>query len=552
MVEYGLMLVTALMLTLLVMPAVTRLGYLAGMVDQPGARKMHSKLMPRTGGIAMAMGIFLTILFFGFVDRMIQAVMLGALVIVVTGVCDDLLHLRPWQKFIGEILAAILFIWWGGVSLHSLGDLLGTGPVVTGSFASLVTVIGIVGVINALNLSDGLDGLAGGLSAIACLFLGFFAYTTQQGAAMSILVSLFGALLGFLYYNTHPARVFLGDSGSLLLGYLLSTVAVILAGKTEHPVAPVSMALVLALPIFDTLLVMARRVTLGYSPFSPDKTHLHHRLLDLGLPHGAVVSVLYLTMGLFGTLAMLMKSQPEWGQFAAGIAMAAMIYGIVIGLKRLGYRWSPESKGIPGVAGAADSAGLLQALTAWSGRSVVWVTWLIPLLMLLPVFFLHALPAKVEWLLLLSVGGLLALYPIRSTEDRLGLVHGLLYWCVFLLLAVFSRYGTDGIHFYMTVFTLLVTGWVVVKLMFKPNRRVFLTSEFEVLVILVSWLLPSLLLDTAYLTEATRYRLIIACLESIPFLLAMKIIIRRQPRRNRPLILSLSGVLIIIAVAGVG
>ncbi len=547
MVGYGLMMMTALMVTLLAMPLITRLGNLAGMVDQPDVRKVHTKTMPRSGGIAIALGVCVTILSFDFSDRHIQAMMLGTLIMITTGVYDDLRHIPPWQKFVGEILAASVFVWWSGASLQSLGDLIGTGPILTGSFAPLLTVIGIVGVVNALNLSDGLDGLAGGLSAIACLFLGFFAYVSQQWACLTVIVALFGSLLGFLYYNVHPAKVFMGDTGSLLIGYLLSTAAVMLAAaKPEHPVAPVSMALVLALPILDTLLVMTRRVLLGYSPFSPDKTHLHHRLLHIGVPHGAVVSILYVAMGLFGFVAVLVRFQPEWVQFSAGLAMALLIYGTVIGFNRAGYRWQD----ISGAAAVSDHAPIFQMITAWSGRSTTWVTWCIPLLLLVPVFLLDVLPVKIEWLLMLSVGGLLALYPIRSSEDRLGVVHGLIYWCVFLLLAIFSYYGNELVHLYMASFATIIAVWVSVKLVFKRNRRVFLTSGFEVLVIFISWLLPSLFMDAAYLAEDSRHRLTIACLESLPFLLAMKIIIRRQPRRNRPLMLSLSIILLVVAVMG--
>jgi len=547
-VVYGLMLVTALMVTLLAMPMVCKLGYMAGMVDQPDVRKVHTKTMPRSGGLAIALGVFITILSFNFFDRNIQALLLGALIMIITGGCDDLWHINPWKKFVGEILAASVFVWWSGVALHSLGNLLGSGPILTGSFAPVVSVIGIVGVINALNLSDGLDGLAGGLSLIACLFLGFFAYMSQQWACFAVVIVLFGSLLGFLYYNAHPAKVFMGDSGSLLLGYLLSSVAVLLAGNVEYPVAPVSMALVLALPIIDTLLVMTRRMVLGYSPFSPDKTHLHHRLLHIGVPHGAVVSILYVAMGLFGIVAVLARFYPEWVQFSLGLMIATLVYGLTIGLNRLGYRWTSTANMIEGVA---DHTPFFQMVTAWLGRSITWLTWAIPLLLMMPVFLLDTLPVTVEWLLLFSAVGLIALYPLRSSEDRLGIVHGLLYWCVFLLLALFSCYGNETVHIYIASLSLSIAAWVSLKLVFKRNRRVFLTSGFEVLLICTSWLLPSLFMDAAYMTADSQYRLIVACLEALPFLMAMKIIIRRQPRRNRPLMISLAAILLAVIATGV-
>jgi len=155
---------------------------------------------------------------------------------------------------------------------------------------------------NALNLADGLDGLAGGISAIAAIFLGLFAYLSVDWVALWILLALVGSLFGFLRYNTHPAKLFMGDTGSLLLGYTLSAAAVMLVRNDPVGIhlAPVTVAAVLALPITDTLLVMSRRLRHGQNPFSPDRTHLHHQLLELGFPHAVVVRILYLSAGAFG------------------------------------------------------------------------------------------------------------------------------------------------------------------------------------------------------------------------------------------------------------
>ncbi|MDQ6998069.1 MAG: MraY family glycosyltransferase [Mariprofundus sp.] len=548
-VTYGLMLVTALMVTLVILPLTIRFAHELGMVDVPDARKTHLIHMPRSGGVGIALGFFFSILLFGTSDQGVQAVMLGALVIIATGVLDDIWQIRPLHKFIGQIIAAVLFIWWSGVSLTSIGDIFGVGPIHTGPFGFAFTVLCIVGVINALNLSDGLDGLAGGMSVIACLFLGFFAYVSQQWASLFIVVALFGSLLGFLYYNSHPAKVFMGDTGSLLLGYLLVTAEILLAGGKGAVVFPVTMALVLALPVVDTALVMTHRIMRGSSPFSPDRTHIHHRLLDLGLPHGAVVSLLYATMGLYGLVAVLLRDQAEWVQFATGAAIAFTIYGVVNVLEKAGYRWGEAADAVEDVDASLPSV-LYQRITAWSGQSIPWVTWLIPVLLLLPAIYLDPLSTKAAWLTLFSVGGLLVLYPIFSYEDREGLAHAILYWSIFLILAACTCYGNDQVRLYLAVISSLVAIWVVVKLVFKRHRRIFLTSGFEVLIILVSWLIPQLLEHASYISAERKDWLMLVCLESIPFLLAMKIIIRKQAHRNRSLVLSLSTILIVLAVNG--
>jgi len=176
----------------------------------------------------------------------------------------------------------LIFILYGETELKGFGDLVGIGPLGTGIYAVPITVICMVGVMNALNLSDGMDGLAGGVSTIACLFLIYFSLQSGHWFNLALSVSLFGCLIGFLYFNSYPAKIFMGDTGSLVLGYILSSICV-LSQKLdgEVSIAPISMALILALPIVDTLWVMANRVLRGESPFLPDNTHLHHKLMML-------------------------------------------------------------------------------------------------------------------------------------------------------------------------------------------------------------------------------------------------------------------------------
>jgi len=198
----------------------------------------------------------------------------------------------------------------------------------------------MVGVMNAINFADGMDGLAGGMSAIACVFLFYFSLQAGHGFNLALSVSLFGCLIGFLYFNSYPAKTFMGDTGSLVLGYILSSICV-LSQKLDGdiPIAPVSMALILALPIADTMWVMTRRVLRGGSPFLPDNAHLHNKLMMLNLSHTGVVAVLYACVFVCGFLAVFMQSMREWVQFATGTGFIISLYVSVALFQRVGFKF---------------------------------------------------------------------------------------------------------------------------------------------------------------------------------------------------------------------
>lgn len=401
--------------------------------------------------------------------------------------------------------------------------------------------------INALNLSDGLDGLAGGLSAIACLFLGYFAFINHDWPCLTIVVVLFSCLMGFLYYNAYPAKTFMGDVGSLLLGFILASVAVLLVNKSSSHVQPISMALILALPIADTLLVMSRRLMNGESPFLPDKTHLHHRLLNIDFPHAAVVPVLYALMASFGVLAIILTDQVEWMQFGIGICLLVLFYGFVVCLSRIGFKW-------PSQAGESELTlfehRIYQRITALSGKSVPIMTWLIPITLALPILSIHSLTYGLSAFCLILGVSVLILFPWSSGQDRSGFAHGLLYISVFCLMVLYALFAAPWVVMYLAVLSGLVFLWVCIKLVFKRYGRVFLTSGFEMLMIIISWLLPVFLSRALTLSSQMESALYVACLESIPFLLAMKIVIRKQPRRNRMLVSSLVSVILLIGIRG--
>ncbi|MDX8411122.1 MAG: MraY family glycosyltransferase [Mariprofundaceae bacterium] len=341
------LLLAALFLALIIIPLTSRLAQRVGALDHPDQRKSHSHPTPRLGGLGIAVALMLPLLLLTAAEPGVVAFVAGALVVVATGFIDDVVGMRPRYKFLGQTLAVVVFLLLGGPSLTSFGDLLGFGPIDLGSFGMPLTFVCLVGMMNATNLIDGLDGLAGGLCLIACIFLGIFAFQQQNWLCLSILIPLAGALLGFLRYNCFPARLFMGDTGSLLLGYVLAAVAILLVENNDAAgasIAPISMVLIVALPVVDMFQVMARRMWHGESPFSPDRSHFHHRLVAIGMPKSMVVLLMYLLMAGFGLLALFMRGMPHYMQFGTGVLSSLLLFTLVFYSHKLGIRWPAEAE----------------------------------------------------------------------------------------------------------------------------------------------------------------------------------------------------------------
>lgn len=323
----GLIFASALLLSLLIVPLTVTLAHKVGALDHPKERSSHKFSTTRLGGLGILASLVPVCLAFLPTDFPVVAYLSGLLAIAATGFIDDVFEIGARWKFAGQIAAAMLFVFLGGGILENLGDIFGVGNILTGRYASAFTVFCMVGGVNAFNLSDGLDGLAAGLAAIAAVFLGYFLWLSKDWGSLTIAVALFGAAIGFLRYNSYPARLFMGDSGSLVLGYTLAVMVVRGSNRAEHVVPLVAFAEIFALLLLDTLLVMARRIRHGRSPFSPDRTHLHHRLVDHGLSQPAAVATLYGVMLSFGLVALIVYKLPEWQQFIYMLAMGGLVFG---------------------------------------------------------------------------------------------------------------------------------------------------------------------------------------------------------------------------------
>ncbi len=313
-------------------PPVKNFAHKVGAIDVPkDARRMHKKPIPRLGGLAIYGGFLCSILIFGQLDETMLCVLLGAAIIVALGIFDDVLALGAKLKFVVQIVAAAIPVCIGNLQIGlftNLNPLSDTPFVHLGILAVPVTIIWIVGITNAVNLIDGLDGLAVGVSSIAAITMLAVALLTGNMPIAITMAALAGACIGFMPYNLNPAKIFMGDTGSTFLGYMLATVSIMGLFKFYAVISFAVPFLILGLPIFDTANAIIRRVAAGRSPMSPDRGHVHHKLIDMGFNQKQAVAILYAISATLGLTAVVLTSS---GEVKAIVLLLAVLAAILVG-----------------------------------------------------------------------------------------------------------------------------------------------------------------------------------------------------------------------------
>lgn len=307
-------------------PIVKRIAIHIGALDIPNARKVHKVPIPRLGGLGIYAGFLLGYMLFGRESIQMNAVLIGSFIIVITGMIDDIKPVPARYKLLGQIAAAMVIPFYGGIVLQ---DMSAFGLYFNfGGFASIVTVIFIVAIMNCINIIDGLDGLAGGISAIYFLMIGIIAVMFKSsGLDVVLTFVMLGATLGFLVHNFHPASIFMGDSGSLFLGYIISVIS-LLGYKNVTFTSLIVPIFLLAIPIMDTLFAIIRRMLKHESIAMPDKCHLHHQLLKLNFSVTKAVLIIYFIDILFAIASIIYVMDDS----NAGVIIYSLLFIIVITL----------------------------------------------------------------------------------------------------------------------------------------------------------------------------------------------------------------------------
>jgi len=338
--------ILAFLVSFTLTPVMKKVAVAVGAVDKPDQRKVHKGMMPRIGGIAIYFGFVVAVLLSGSIDRPVAGLLVSGSLIMILGLVDDIKGISPKLKLLGQVLAGLVLVFFG-VEVEFITNPFNGKIIFLGYYLSIpVTVFWVTGISNAVNLIDGLDGLAAGVSTIAAVTLAVVAWTQGQYLAVSLALFLAAGSLGFLRYNFYPAQLFMGDCGSLFLGFNLGALAVMGLSKGATVISLFIPVIILGIPIMDTFFAIIRRFNNKKPIFQADKGHLHHCLLEMGLSHRQTVLVIYSVTFLLGSSAVLLTMLTTAQSVLILIGVST---GVLIGAQRVGVISGPKrSTHIPG------------------------------------------------------------------------------------------------------------------------------------------------------------------------------------------------------------
>lgn len=287
----------------LIIPIIKKIAFHINAIDIPNNRKIHKKPMPRLGGLGIFLGFLLGYMLFGEHTYLMNSILIGSFIVIITGMIDDIKPIKAKYKLIGQLLASLIVVVYGGILLKDVSFF---GIYIDfGILAYPITILFILGCINCMNLIDGLDGLAGGISSIFFLTIGIIAVVKGQFILATILTFIMlGSTVGFLFYNFNPAKIFMGDSGSMFLGLMIAVIT-LLGFKTVMMSAIMVPLFILVVPILDTTFAIIRRKLKGESVDTPDKSHIHHQFLRRNFSQRATVLIIYFITMLFSSASII-------------------------------------------------------------------------------------------------------------------------------------------------------------------------------------------------------------------------------------------------------
>ncbi len=479
---------TALLICMALIPPLRLAAERFHVMDLPGDRKVHEHPVPRIGGVALAIGACATIAWWVPTDVTMLSILLGSIIIVAFGVWDDCVDLSYRTKLLGQVLAALAVIVVGGIRFNTMPFLLDTEIPLWVSIP--VTLLFLVGVSNAVNLTDGLDGLAGGLSFLTLFGIAYLAYLSHDSTVLALTMPFLGALLGFLRYNTYPARIFMGDGGSQLLGFIMGVLAIVLTDSSRGPFSPSLLLFLLGLPFLDTLGVTVQRLTEGRSPFLGDRTHIHHKLLRVGLTHYEAVTVIYMIQaGMLGAAYLL-----RWRSDTLILPLYLMIAGSVLMLFVAAGRGLVSASDLSNRRFLPDVALTRFLYGPWlTDRPIQFLGIVVPLFLIAMVFFPAEVPDDVGYLSLALFGVVLLGLSFSSWVVPY-VVRGGLYVGTTCLLYVSEDSGIRSVSAFAVthnVFFIIVAIMVLLTLRFNEASR-FRTTPLDYLMVFLAITFPLL------------------------------------------------------------
>lgn len=440
----------------------------------------------------MVIGTFASAFLWGTSSPFLKAYSIGITIIVAFGLIDDLKNISYIIKFGAQLLASLLVVCYGGIRIENLGTLLPEGYLLPVWIAIPLTVVVIVGVTNAINLADGLDGLAGGISLLSFCCIGYLGYLQENTVVSYLAISIIGAVFGFLRFNTYPATLFMGDTGSQFLGFSLIVMSLsITQGDTAF--SPVLPLIILGFPILDTLTVMCERIAKGRSPFAADKNHFHHRLMRLGLYHNEAVFIIYIIHALFVTTAFLLRYYTEWILLGGYLIFSGIFLSLFFLAGKKAWRFRRINiidKAIKGRLALMKEEGLLIKIPFKCVEAGI------PLLLI----FTGFLPMRIPRFFLSIAIGLIMLIAATWLFKRKWLRGALTFslYCFIPIIIYLTNAGNHDVAQMSTFFKiynllfLALIFFVVMTLRFTQRRKGFKATTMDFLILFVALVAPYL------------------------------------------------------------
>ncbi len=476
----------AAIISLVVVPLMMAYAERLGMMDNPGHRRVHSKPIPRIGGWGIVIGTLLPVGALAPMGELQALFIFSGLVLLVFGAMDDRFEMGPYAKFGGQFLAAVPIVVFGSLYLPNLpfADP-GSLPVWIGM---LIAVFCLVGMINATNQSDGLDGLAGGESLLSLCAFAMLAYMIGAPEPMMLALAAVGGTLGFLRYNTHPARVFMGDSGAQFLGFTLGLLAIWLVQIAEPALSPSLLLFLLGLPVFDFFLVLYVRLKAGQHIFKASKHHLHHRLLSLGFVHHESVVLIYAMHGLMVVTGLWLRNASDGVLLTCYVGLISVFLLLLTKAEKTGWKAHRPGEIEPqGLAKQIDSMLQHRLLVVWPRRALEM---LIPLYLVIVSAAISAVPRDFAWVSAILLVPLVLQFVMKSdwgSGARRIAIYTATVFVVYLCAWDRTGWARQWAVYAEMGYYALVAVCAAVAIRFSPGRRKeeFVVTSLDYLLVFI-------------------------------------------------------------------
>lgn len=464
------------------MATASRLQFLDIPKDQ---RRVHAIPVAKVGGIAFGIGTFSAMLIWAPKDDIVVAGLLGGVTILLFGMWDDRVGLPYTIKFFGQTLGTLIVMWQGHIHLNSLPFVETELPL---WIAYPLTTVIIVGVTNAVNLADGLDGLAGGLSLLSFAGMACLAYLGGDQTVTLLMVPVLGGLLGFLRFNTYPARIFMGDAGSQFLGFFMAVSAIVLTDPQRGPYTPALGLFLLGLPLLDTVGVMLQRLKEGRSPFVADKNHLHHKLLAMGLSHYEAVLMIYLLQAALVTLAYVLRWQSELATLGTyGLVATIILYPFL-----RSRAWKIQSNRMLKKADRLLTQASTITSSPWLTTEPIQILGIaVPAFLILSVFLPKRVPEDMGYVAAVIFAGMLIGLWVFPKTSSLVVRGGLYVGSTFIMYLSEQPASSTDILSPIHIFFVGLAVLVALTIRFNSEHR-FQTTPLDYLMVFLAIMVPAL------------------------------------------------------------